>query len=211
MTHSMLRFAAVPLAALALLVSGCSMMGGRMAMADGPMSREMMMDKMAGWSESSRMAAAEAMAAYGMPDEMTATMATWHNSGPFTRTVVYAEAVPHRFPAPHDDVMEQFVDYRVPPAMFDELAMYDGSVMAARTTGELSARCDKIAFNMLALNLAHEIVTGAMTVEQARTTYAEQVVASKAGQPARYTERLLFTPMPGAADPDSPAPMMGRN
>lgn len=190
-----------------LLASGCAMMGG--SRMDGPMTPAMRTAAMASWSESSRLAFADASEAYGAPDEMTATTATWHDSGPFKRTVVYAEAVPHRFPGPHDDVMEQFVDYRVPPAMVDELAMYDGSVMVARTTGELSARCDKIPFNILALNLSHEIVTGAMTVEQARTTYAEQVMAYKAGQPAPYTERLRFTPMASAADPDMPAPMMG--
>ena len=201
MTLSLLRPA---LAAVALLLfSGCAMMGG--SRMDGPMTDAMRMDTMASWSEASRMAYQAATDAYGAPDEMTETMAVWHDSGPFKRTVVYAEAVPHRFPGPHDDVMEQFVDYRVPPMMYDELAMYDGSVMVARTTGELSARCDKIPFNILALNLAHEIVTGAMTVEQARTTYAEQVMAYKAGQPAMYTERLRFSPMANAEDPDRPA------
>ncbi len=51
--------------------------------------------------------------------------------------------VPHDFPMPHPDLLEQFVDYQVPPDKFDELAQYDGSVIVERTKGEISARCTR--------------------------------------------------------------------
>jgi hypothetical protein len=159
-----------------------------------------------GWAPASRTAAAEMQAKYGAPDEVTPTMLVWHDNGPWKRTVISREETPHSFPAPHPDVMEQVIDYRVPPELFDELAAYDGSVIVERTKGELSARCDKEGANFLALNLAHEIVTGRRTVEDARRMYAEQIMAMKAGRPAPYTERLLFEPMPGRSmDPDRPA------
>ena len=70
----------------------------------------------------------------------------------------------------------------------------------------MSARCDKEGANFLALNLADEIARGRRTVEDARRMYAEQIMAMKAGRPAPYTERLLFTPMRGSSmDPDRPA------
>ena len=165
------------------------------------------MDRMmSGWSESSKKAATMMAAKYGAPAEMTPTMAVWGKAGPWKRTVVSSVAVPHRFPAAHDDVMEQVIDYRVPPAMVDELARYDGSVVVERTKGELSARCDLEGANLLALNLAHEIATGRRTVDAARRTYAEQIAAMKAGRPAPYTERLTFAPPAGGtADPDRPA------
>jgi hypothetical protein len=53
----------------------------------------------------------------------------------------------------------------VPPDKFDELAEYDGSVIVERTKGEIAARCDLEGANFLALNLAHEIVTGKRSVD----------------------------------------------
>ena len=106
----------------------------------------------------------------------------------------------------HEDVLEQGIDYRVPPEMFDDLARYDGSVIVERTKGEISARCDKEGANFLALNLAHEIVAGKRSVDDARAEYARQVQAMMNKQPAPLTERLMFSPMKGnSADPDKPA------
>jgi len=160
---------------------------------------------MAGWHPAAREAYDATVASYGSPQEMTPTMAVWHHTtGPWKRTMISSQAVQHNFPGPHPDVMEQVIDYRVPPEMFDELAMYDGSVVVERTKGELSARCDKEGANLLALNLAHEIVTRRRTVEEARRKFGEEIMALKAGRPTEYTQRLLFAPMPGAMDPDRP-------
>jgi len=163
---------------------------------------------MAGWPKASREAAMFMVNKYGAPMHMNEHMAMWGKTGPWKRTVVYNYEVNHQFPGPHTDVMQQWVDYRVPTAMYDELAMYDGSVVAERTNGELSARCDLEAANFLAINLAHEIATGKRTAEDARRMYAEQIMAMKAGRPAPYTERLMFTPtMGGTMDADRPAAM----
>jgi hypothetical protein len=56
----------------------------------------------------------------------------WGKTGPWKRTIVYAQEFPHEFPAHHTDVMQQFIDYKAPAAMYDELAMYDGSVVLER-------------------------------------------------------------------------------
>jgi hypothetical protein len=52
---------------------------------------------------------------------------------------------------------------------FGRLAEFDGSVIAERTAGEVSARCHDEHANFLALNLMHDIVTGAKNVEEARS------------------------------------------
>jgi hypothetical protein len=52
-----------------------------------------------------------------------------HGSG----TEIVNEEIPHRFPEPHMDPLLQTINYRVPPDKFDELAHYDGSVIAERT------------------------------------------------------------------------------
>src|SRR5215212_5873154 len=87
----------------------------------------------ASWPEDSRKAATMVVQKYGPPDETTPTMLVWHNTGPWKRTIVYREPVDHDFPMPHKDVWEQFIDYRVPPDKFDDLAAYDGSVIVERT------------------------------------------------------------------------------
>lgn len=156
------------------------------------------------WPMASREAARMMTAKYGQPDEATPSMLAWHDKGPWKHIIVSRQETQHDFPAPHADVMEQVVDYRVPPEMFDDLAMYDGSVIAERTKGELSARCDKEGANFLALNLAHEIVTGRRSVDDARQMYAEEIMKMKAGKMTAYTSGLMFGRMARTMDPDRP-------
>lgn len=170
---------------------------------------KMQMEKMmSGWPEASKEAAMFMTGKYGPPEAMSKNMMAWGKTGPWKRTIVYAQEFPHEFPAHHTDVMQQFIDYKAPAAKYDDLATYDGSVVLERTSGEMSARCDKEGANFLALNLAHDLVTGKRSVQDARKMYGEQVKAMKAGQAAPYTARLLFMPMAGTADPDQPLERM---
>ena len=158
------------------------------------------------WPDKAQEVANKTIERYGQPDEATPSMLIWYNNGPWKRTIVYREEVPHSFPKPHTDVLEQFIDYRVPPEKFDDLALYDGSVIAERTKGEISARCDKEEMNYLALNLAHDIITDKVSVDQARETYAETAAAAMQGEMRPYVQGLQFTaPKGDTADPDKPA------
>ncbi|MDQ3365604.1 MAG: hypothetical protein M3680_09260 [Myxococcota bacterium] len=160
----------------------------------------------AGWPVKPREVAATIAAKYGDPDEVTASMLVWHQRGRWKRTIVYREEVPHAFPKPHTDIVEQFIDYKVPLDKVDDLAAYDGSVVYQRTKGELSARCDKEEMNFLAINLAHQVATGAKDTEGARRSYTEAAMAFMANQPSPIVQRLTFDALPGVtADPDRPA------
>lgn len=171
------------------------------------MNAEQMTRMMAGWPQASRTAAMAMTQKYGPPAAMTADMAMWGRTGPWKRTVVYKMEHAHEFPMHHTDVMQQWIDYRAPADLYDELATYDGSVVLERTAGEISARCDKEGANFLALNLADEIMRGKRSVADARTMYGDQITKMKAHQSATYTERLLFTPpMGGTGDPDRSVP-----
>jgi hypothetical protein len=108
----------------------------------------------------------------------------------------------HQFPAPHFDSVESVLDYRVPPEQFTPLAQFDGSVIAERTAGEVSARCHDEQANFLALNLMHDIVAGAKGVEEARAYYAEEFLDARRKQPTAYMEQLRFQPGTDTADPD---------
>jgi hypothetical protein len=133
------------------------------------------------WPKVSQEAVKEMVEKYGQPDEFSASQAIWHHNGPWKKTVVQREAVQHDWPAQHRDVLEQFIDYRVPPDKFDELAQFDGSIIIERTKGVISARCAGEAMNFVALNLANDIVNGKYSVDEARDEYARLYQAYQDG------------------------------
>jgi hypothetical protein len=158
-----------------------------------------------GWPGEAKKAATAMIQKYGAPNEYTESMLIWNNNGPWLRTIVYKEEVDHHFPMPHKDVMEQFVGYDVPVDKFNALAQYDGSVIVERTKGEMSARCDKEEANILALNLAHDIVEGKRSVEDARQFYSQTIMQLMKGEKPEYTQKLMFTSKRNAGDKDKPA------
>lgn len=164
------------------------------------------------WPDKPREVADKMTQQYGPPNEATQTRLLWHGNGPWKRTIVYRDEVPHNFPKPHTDLLEQFVDYRVPLDRFNDLAAFDGSVIPERTKGEISARCDMEPMNFLALNLAHDVATGNLTVEQARRRYAEIATSFMSGANPAETQRLAFEPTTDTADADKPlmGPMVGQ-
>lgn len=144
------------------------------------------------WPESSKTAVKHTIEKYGLPNEATLSRAVWYNSGPWKRTVVNWEEIPHNFPMPHVDVMEQFINYHVPLDKYDDIAKFDGSVIIERTKGEVSARCDSEAANFVAINLMHEIVTDKMTVDEAKKEYAEAMSAHVLNRKSPYAEKFTF-------------------
>ena len=154
------------------------------------------------WPEGSREAAELVIEAYGEPDEVTPTTLTWREAGSWKRIVATATAFEHRFPAPHEDSVESVIDYAVPVERFADLAAFDGSVVAERTAGELSARCHDEQANALALNLAHDIVTGAKDVAAARDYYAKEFLDARRGNPTPYMDGLRFASDTATPDPD---------
>jgi hypothetical protein len=149
------------------------------------------------WPKQSQEAATLVVQKYGEPDEATDSQLIWHSPGEWKRIVASKAFFQHDFPAPHQDSVESVIDYRVPPDRFADLARFDGSIIAERTAGELSARCHDEEANRLALNLAHDILTGARTVAQARDYYAKEFADYRRKKPTPYMEKLRFTPQSG--------------
>ena len=155
------------------------------------------------WPDKSQEAAQLVIDQYGEPHEATDSQLTWHEVGPWKRMVATKTFFQHEFPAPHIDAVESFLDYRVPADKFSAVAEFDGSVVVERTAGEVSARCHDEQANFLALNLMHDIVTGAKTPDEARDYYAKEFLDHRRKQPTPYMDGLRFTPADGeAADPD---------
>lgn len=155
------------------------------------------------WPATSKKAAQMMIDKYGQPNESTSSMLVWNNNGIWKRTIVYKKETPHHFPMEHMDVIEQVIDYKVPVDKFDDLAVYNGSVIGRRTDGEISTRCDKESVNLLALNLANEIISEKISVEEAREFYSETMKGVMMGKSSSYLEKLLFNIMKGGTtDPD---------
>jgi hypothetical protein len=158
----------------------------------GTIDQQRIEEIVAPWPKVARQAAQTTIEKYGPPDEASVSRLIWHENGPWKRTVVYSEEVPHRFPTPHHDVLEQYIPYKVPVEKFSELAAFDGSVLVDRTKGEISARCEGEEANFLALNLANDIVEGRKDVEAARAAYGEAMQAMQKGETPEIMQKLLF-------------------
>ncbi len=208
MTYSFRSNAIACACALAFGAAGPALAQDRsMPKADATMARpSMAADAMiAGWPATPKEVAMKAIAKYGPPNEATPSMLVWYDNGPWKKTVVFREEVKHDFPVPHTDLMQQWIAYKVPLDKYDEMAEYDGSVVIERTTGMISARCDKEEANFLAINLANDIATGRKSVAEARAFYADAVARSMKGEKPQYMQGLQFRASSGTADPDKAA------
>jgi hypothetical protein len=157
------------------------------------------------WPDESKEVAQLVVDTYGEPHEMTESRLTWHKVGPWKRIVATKTYYEHAFPTQHIDSVESFIDCQVPSDRISAIADFDGTVIVERTAGEVSARCHDEQANFLALNLAHDIITGARTVQEAREYYGKEFLDARRKKPTPYMERLCFdAPAGGTADPDVP-------
>lgn len=194
--------------ALAACASGGAQRSTQTATFGGTTARLVTPDLTRLWPVASREAAAAIELKYGPPEEMTAGMLIWHWAGPFKRIIVYAEGLRHALPTLHEDVVEHVIDYRVPVDRIDDLMRFNGSLDVRRTAGELSSRCLNEPLNVLALNLAHDIVVEQRSVAAARVEFSRLATSYAGGGSSEYTDSLTFRiPAAATADPDRPAPV----
>ena len=166
------------------------------------MMEEHMMPDTSNWPHASNKAVEEITGKYGKPDGVTSEELIWWNKGVWKKICVTKSESKHSFPIEHTDMMTTTLGYKVPEDKMDELGKFDGSVTFDRTQGTMSARCDKEGNNFLALNLAHDIITGNKTVEQARGAYGDIVKEKMNGGNPAYMQKLSYTPETNTADPD---------
>jgi hypothetical protein len=158
------------------------------------------------WPRPQQAVAEQMLDKYGPPNEATPTRLTWYRNTPWKRTEITSDSVRHDWPTVHTDFLTQTIDYRVPPELISAVAQFDGSIIVDRTKGEVSARCDSEAANVLGINMVHEIATGKRDVAGARHTSEQNTVAYNLGRDAPYAERLLFeVPEGGTGDLDQSA------
>lgn len=148
----------------------------------------------AGWSETPRLAARLLISRYGPPDLIGSSRMIWHGNGPWKRTIVRDLARPYSGAAEEDQgVIEQAVAYDVTQEQAAGLSplsrlTFDPARM------EMSSRSDREEVNFLRLNLANDVLLGAITVPEASELFAKTLELEAAGRDAPYMRGLAFGP-----------------
>ena len=157
---------------------------------------------LSGWPAENQKVAVELIDKYGPPAASTAQLLIWYGNGPWKRTVLHRSGVRHNFPLPHQDILEQTVNYRVPADKVADLLNYNGSLVIDRTRGELSVHCDSEQENTLTLNIADDIVKGERTADQGLGYHAQVIRGLQIHEPESYPQQLRFKPQPASATAD---------
>ena len=148
------------------------------------------------WYIHSQLAALRLIEAYGPPDQIEKDRLTWHHRGPWQRIVSW-NARDYQYPAPDGvDSVEQTVPYAVPADKRAALAAFSGRIQVSGDGSELSARGADEPVNLLALNLAHEIIRGVRSPQEARLFYERVRELSAAGKSSPYMAELFFMKLP---------------
>lgn len=145
-----------------------------------------------GWPQSSVTAATEMIAKHGEPKEVTDDTLIWRKVAPFEKIVVNKKVYSSKFPVLHQNAVAHTVTYKVPVNKVEEVRKLSSDIMIDSTKGEMTASGDSESMNRLALNLAHDVITGKLTPEQARTRYGEETLNFMDGNKTAYTQTLNF-------------------
>jgi hypothetical protein len=145
------------------------------------------------WSGYSRLQAAKLMQKYGPPDQIKHAELVWNDKGVWRKIRVW-DVTPYYDSNAGMPDLEQTISYAVRPEQQGQLAGFRGELRVSSDGTELSARGVSEESNLLALNLADDIVSGRRTPEDANRFYETTLELSLAGKDSPYMQQLLFTP-----------------
>lgn len=158
------------------------------------------------WPAHSRGAARVFMARYGMPDEVAEDALIWRAKGPWKKTIVHRRSWLRYAFWSKPNCVESAISHEVPKRSLADLTRFDDRITADPERAELSASSASEEENLLALNLADEIVNGRRTVEDARALRDKILRLADSGKSSSYLKGLLFAPNGGAFSPANPYP-----
>ncbi len=144
------------------------------------------------WPELTRKAALALIDKYGPPDEASDKWIAWNDKDQWARVAVRRDMV--RDGSTQEDFIENSVWYKVPARKRAALAKFDGSLAFDKMTDMLSARSGSEENNILALNLADEIIRGKRGVASAKRLERKTQLMTLEGKASEYTRQLLFSP-----------------
>ena len=141
--------------------------------------------EVANWPEVSRQAALLIAARYGPPDAVSSAVLTWNDKRPWKSILVY------RDDGASSEVLQQSVRCAITAEQRRALSAFGHGLFYDPLNQELSATSDSEEKNILALNLAGEIVRG-RGIEQASRAYDRTLELSASGKSSPLTRELLF-------------------
>ena len=144
------------------------------------------------WPAPERATAGAMLAKYGPPNQFDRRALVWFNNGNWKRTIVYRQPLHHSAKAPGKDFLQQTVGYIVPDDKIAVVKRFNSRLEVSPTAGELTFASDSEATNLLALNLADEIVAGKRSVAQAREFFAKTSRLAASGKSSPYLDGLRF-------------------
>lgn len=154
--------------------------------------REQVDKLISAWPQDSKKAAQATLDKYGPPDGGSFKELIWHDAGPWEKVVVINEGADHNDPIPHKDVLMGCIKFKVPQDKVADLIAFDSSLVINRTMGTLAAVCDKEESNFAALNLAHDIIQGSKTVQEAKDQMAKVAMGLQQGTNDPITQDFKF-------------------
>ena len=157
----------------------------------------------ASWPDKTKSAAQALIDKYGTPDGTSAKMLSWNDRDQWMQVAVFRDAVSVKEPMPHEDFLVNKISYKVPENKVGALARFDHALVVDQIRGTLAVHGDSEQNNVLALNLANEIVIGKRDVASARRFLKKTLEESAAGKSSSYTDKLLFTPSSSGETPSA--------
>ncbi len=153
------------------------------------------------WNAPAQAVALRVIDKYGQPDESGPDRLVWHHRGPWTRIVARREPAQGNFAPEHPDYLEQTVAYDVPLDRLADVEAFEPSLLVDVAQAELTARSDTEETNILALNVADDVVAGRKPVQEAKAFYSRTSGLAVSGKSSKYTQGLLFRPKDQTASP----------
>lgn len=146
-----------------------------------------------GWPEASIKAAGDMVAKYGEPDESTSEMLIWKsNIAPFKEIRVHKTVYTHKFPLLHQNALEHVVEYKVPTDKVDNVLQYNEAIIIDKNKGLVSSFADSEPMNILALNLANDVIEGKLSAEAARVKFGKETLNFMNGNKTALTSVISF-------------------
>jgi hypothetical protein len=142
------------------------------------------------WPADSRLLAERLLEELGAPDEVMPHYITWQSKKPFVTTTLFADRASSNQPG----ILSQSVPYRVPVGRWRALSAFGKGVSYDVVFNELVAVNDNPEANLLALNLADEVIQSKRTPDEARSYFDQTLTRSYAGKGSPYLELLRFDP-----------------
>jgi hypothetical protein len=128
---------------------------------------------------------------YGIPDDIVASQLSWNDRRPWTTVVVFRDP---EAAGRSNHLLESTAYGGVPLARWREFSSFGRGTAYDPATQELSARTNGEATNLLALNLADEVLRGRRSAADARAYFDATLNLSLDGKSSPYMSRLRFSP-----------------